>query len=397
MGGLNNCVVHWFKRKKAVLSLVSAHKGTFKKVCFKSTSIVIFLIMVSTAGCDKGGGKILFGNQEGSPLKNNDDVQKAWDIQNCFRQVYELNQDRVVFISTEQVIKLPYHPFNEFFGIPTEEKRTSLGSGFVISEDGFVLTNFHVVAPTGRIVDMITVIIENVSYKAELRGYDSRLDIALLKVEAKKPLHPVYLGNSDEVKVGDWAIAIGNPFGLTKSFTVGVVSATGRRDVSNDRESYLQTDAAINPGNSGGPLINIRGEVIGINRMIYSQSGGYMGIGFAIPINRVKDSLEKMKSGKAVKRGTIGADLLAMTPDLAYQLGWEYNIGVVVQKIQVRGAAAKAGMKRGDILYSVEGNEIHGVGELLQIIENTPVGTSLTFLGWRQGRKIKISVIVEGK
>ncbi|HNX58083.1 MAG TPA: trypsin-like peptidase domain-containing protein [Spirochaetota bacterium] len=361
-------------------------------------SIVPLLIMLflSFAGCKRGGG-VLFGNQEGSPLKNNDDVQKAWDIQNCFRQIYELNQSRVVFISTEQVIKLPYHPFNEFFGIPTEEKRTSLGSGFVISEDGFILTNFHVVAPAGRIVDMITVIIENVSYKAEVRGYDARLDIALLKVEAKKALKPVYLGNSDEVKVGDWAIAIGNPFGLSKSFTVGVVSATGRKDVSNDRESYLQTDAAINPGNSGGPLINIKGEVIGINRMIYSQSGGYMGIGFAIPINRVKDSLEKMKSGKSVKKGTISANLLGMTPDLAYQLGWEYQIGVVVQNVKPRGAADNAGIKRGDVLYSVEGNEISDVDELIQAIENTPVGTTVSFLGWRQGRKMKFAVKIEGK
>ncbi|HEY1406071.1 MAG TPA: trypsin-like peptidase domain-containing protein [Spirochaetota bacterium] len=358
-------------------------------------SILLLLIILSVAGCGRKGGGMLFGNSEGSPLKNNDDVQKAWDVQNCFRQVYDLYKDRVVFISTEQVVKLPYSPFNELFGIPAEEKRTSLGSGFVMSEDGFILTNFHVVAPSGRPVDMITVIIENVSYKAVLRGYDPRLDIALLKVEAKKPLRPVYLGNSDEVRVGDWAIAIGNPFGLSKSFTVGVVSATGRRDVSNDRESYLQTDAAINPGNSGGPLINIRGEVIGINRMIYSQSGGYMGIGFAIPINRVKTALEKLKSGKPVKRGTVGATLLGMTPDLAYQLGWPYNIGVVVQKVIPNGPSAKAGIQRGDVLYSIDGVEIQDVEELIQTIENTPVGTAVEFLGWRQGRKVTFTVKVE--
>ncbi|MGL4370665.1 MAG: trypsin-like peptidase domain-containing protein, partial [Spirochaetota bacterium] len=252
-------------------------------------------IALHSLSCKSNRDSSVFGVQEESPLKNSSDVENAWEIQDTFRRIYDLYKDRVVFISTEQQVKLPYHPFNELFGIPRVQKQTGLGSGFILSEDGFICTNFHVVGPNGRIVDKITVIIDNDSYKAEVRGYDPKVDIALLKIEPKKKLLPVFLGDSDEVKVGDWAIAIGNPFGLSKSFTVGVVSATGRKEVSNDRESYIQTDAAINPGNSGGPIINIKGEVIGINRMIYSQSGGYMGIGFAIPISRVKAVLDQLK------------------------------------------------------------------------------------------------------
>ena len=211
-----------------------------------------------------------------------------------------------------------------FFGIPRERTRTGLGSGFVLSEDGFICTNFHVVAPNGTIVDKITVVLNGTSYKAEVQGYDQPNDIALLKINPDKKLLPVYLGNSDDVQVGDWAIAIGNPFGLDKSFTVGVISAIARHDLGgkNDRRSYFQTDAAVNPGNSGGPLINIRGEVIGINRMIFSQSGGYMGIAFAIPMNRVKPAIEQLKLKKKIQQGYIGIQPIPMNPQLAARFGW---------------------------------------------------------------------------
>jgi len=334
----------------------------------------------------------LFGNQDESPLKKSSDVEQAWVIQNCFRQIYDLYSERVVYVSTEQKVQIPYNPFNEMFGIPQEETRTGLGSGFILTDDGFICTNFHVIAPGGRIVDKITVIVENTSYKAEVRGYDNRIDIALLKIESKKKLNPVYLGNSDEVKVGDWAIAIGNPFGLSKSFTVGVVSATGRKNVSEDRESYIQTDAAINPGNSGGPLINIKGEVIGMNRMIYSQSGGYMGIGFAIPVNRVKSVLEKLKSGKPVKQGYLGAVFSEITPVIAYQLNWQYNSGVVVERVIPKSPAAFAGIQRGDILYVMNGQEIRDPGLFLSALENIAPGESVEFLGWRAGQKMKVTV-----
>jgi serine protease Do len=336
-----------------------------------------------------------FGNNDESPLKNNGATEKAWEIQDSFRQVYDLYKDRVVYISTEQKIQLPYNPFFEMFGNgQREQTRTGLGSGFIISEDGFICTNFHVVAPSGRFVDKITVFIDNVSYKAEIRGFDRKIDIVVLKISPKKKLTPVYIGNSDDVRVGDWAIAIGNPFGLSKSFTVGVVSATGRKDVSEDREAYIQTDAAINPGNSGGPLINIRGEVIGVNRMIYSQSGGYMGIGFAIPINRVKAVLEKLKSGKPVKRGYLGVETSDMTIEAAYSLGWEYDFGVVIVNVTPGGPAAKAGLRNGDIIYQMNGSTVRDMYSLISTIESIQPGETVEFYVWRNGQKVKVNVKV---
>jgi serine protease Do len=351
---------------------------------------ILSVVLFGFSVCKKIGRGEVFGNQEESPLKSSSESEKAWEIQGSFRQIYDLYKDRVVYISTEQKIQLP--SFYEMFGVQSEQTRTGLGSGFILSEDGFICTNFHVVAPTGRIVDKITVIIDNVSYKAEVRGFDRKIDIVLLKIEPKKKLLPVYLGNSDEVKVGDWAIAIGNPFGLSKSFTVGVVSATGRRDVSEDRESYIQTDAAINPGNSGGPLISIRGEVMGINRMIYSQSGGYMGIGFAIPINRVKAVLEKLKSGKAVKRGYLGAQMSDMSIEAAYALSWEYDSGVVIERVASGGPAARAGLRRGDIIFQMNGTALKDLTSLLNNIEATQPGESVQFSVWRASQKIQVSV-----
>jgi serine protease Do len=367
-------------------------------VAFPVVALLCFVAMHSLS-CKSHKGSSLFGGQEESPLKNSSDVETAWEIQNTFRKIYDLYKDRVVFISTEQQIKLPYDPFYEMFGggEPRVEKQTGLGSGFIISEDGYICTNFHVVGPHGSLVDKITVIIDNDSYKAEVKGYDPKMDIALLKIQPKKKLLPVFLGNSDEVKVGDWAIAIGNPFGLSKSFTVGVVSATGRKDVSNDREAYIQTDAAINPGNSGGTLINIRGEVIGINRMIYSQSGGYMGIGFAIPINRAKATLEALIQGKTPKQLYIGIKLERMNPDIARQLDWGYDFGVVVSATQQGGPAAAAGIKRGDIIYALNGNDIHDPEDFGSAIEYLNPGDAIELMGWRQGVKIRFVLKIGSK
>jgi serine protease Do len=357
---------------------------------FISFFVFTFLVLGFSV-CKKPGAA--FGNNEESPLKNNVDTEKAWSIQESFRLVYDLYKDRVVYISTEQKIQLPHNPFFEMFGNgQREQTRTGLGSGFIISDDGFICTNLHVVAPAGRFVDKITVFIDNVSYKAEIRGFDRKIDIVVLKISPKKKLTPVYLGNSDEVRVGDWAIAIGNPFGLSKSFTVGVVSATGRKDVSEDREDYIQTDAAINPGNSGGPLINIRGEVIGVNRMIYSQSGGYMGIGFAIPITRVKAVLEKLKSGKPVKRGYLGVETRDMTLEAAYSLGWEYNFGVVIVAVSPGGPAAKGGLRKDDIIYQMNGSTVRDMYSLISAIESIQPGESVEFYVWRNSQKVKVIV-----
>ena len=357
-------------------------------------AVLALSVVIYAVSCRSGKQTSAFGVQEESPLKNSSDVENAWEIQGSFRKIYDLYKDRVVFISTEQQVKIPYHPFYEMFGYPRVQKQTGLGSGFILSEDGYICTNFHVVGPNGRLVDRITVIIDNDSYKAEVKGYDPKIDIALLKIEPRKKLLPVYIGSSDEVRVGDWAIAIGNPFGLSKSFTVGVVSAIGRKDVTDDREAYIQTDAAINPGNSGGPLINIRGEVIGINRMIYSQSGGYMGIGFAIPMNRVRKTLEDLRKGVAPTPGYIGLKMEAVTDEVAMQLGWGYDIGVVVTDVQQGGPAASAGLRPGDIVYSVNGHDIQDVADFGAVIEGAKPGDILDLSGWRSGMKIRFKIKV---
>ncbi|MCA9165941.1 MAG: trypsin-like peptidase domain-containing protein, partial [Planctomycetales bacterium] len=187
-------------------------------------------------------------------------------------------------------------------------------------------------------------------YEAKVIGSDEVTDIALLKVDAINGLKPVTLGDSDRVRVGDWAIAIGNPFGLDRTFTVGVISATARESVDESGNTHIQTDASINPGNSGGPLINIKGEVVGVNRMIYSQTGGNLGIGFAIPINTAKAVLESLRKNGKVERGYLGIHFAPMNPMLAEHLGLQKKGGVIVQAVMDQSPAAKAGIKPRDIL-----------------------------------------------
>jgi serine protease Do len=367
-----------------------------KKLKTLTFGISIFLFG-AICGCDtKGLGDYFVGSHE-SPLRHDPYVDKAADLQDCFAEIYDLYYSRVVYISTEQVIKLPKLSFYDTLGIQTENKRTGLGSGFIISEDGFVLTNLHIVTPHGIPVDKIAVVVDNVAYKAEIRGYDSHLDIAVLKINSNKRFNPVYFGDSDSLRVGDWAIAIGNPFGFSQTFTVGTISATARKDVTFDRETYIQTDTAINPGNSGGPLINIRGEVVGINRMIYSEDGGYIGIGFAIPINQVKAVIEKLKEGKSITRGYIGALMTPMIKEIARILDWKYDSGFLVQSVAPNGPADKAGIRNGDILFAMNGSEIHDANILLSIIENTQPGTKVEFSGWRYGQTLKFVVKIGEK
>jgi serine protease Do len=209
-------------------------------------------------------------------------------LQEAFRSVYELYQDSVVFITTEEYVRVAPSGDSLFawlFGGQVR-RQVQMGTGFIIRPDGYICTNHHVIAGKNRIL----VKVAGKAYQARIIGSNRELDIALLKIQGDG-FKSVHFGNSDETRVGDWAIAIGNPFGLDRTFTVGVVSAIGR-DVG-DRQSYIQTDASINPGNSGGPLINLDGEVIGMNRMIYSQTGSSAGIGFAIPINIIRRILER--------------------------------------------------------------------------------------------------------
>ncbi|MCU0821264.1 MAG: trypsin-like peptidase domain-containing protein [Spirochaetes bacterium] len=345
----------------------------------------------------------LLGDTNESPLRSNSETAKASEIQDTFRAIYKLYSESVVFISTEQTVKMPMHPFyddpflREFFGFrgqqpPSTRKRTGLGTGFVLSEDGYICTNHHVVAE----VDKVTVKINDKSYDARIVGSDERTDIALLKIESKVKLKAVYIGDSDKVEVGDWAIAIGNPFGLDKTFTVGVVSATSRNDIDfmGGSESHIQTDASINPGNSGGPLINIYGEVIGINRMIYSQTGGNIGIGFAIPINTAKSVLEQLKTYKKVKRGYIGVQVVPLTDEYAKELGLSEKAGALVGGLMQGSPAEKGGIAAGDLILEIDGKKIKDYKDLIETVGKTPIGKTLKIMILRNREKINLFITV---
>jgi serine protease Do len=373
-----------------------------KKLMF-STALFLGLAVIALIFLPKNSGSV-FGAQEKAPIVDEKSISNAMGVQEAFRKIYNAYKERVVFISTEQTVKLPNHPFfsdpfmREFFGqqIPNgnrTQKRTGLGTGFILSEDGYICTNHHVVAG----MEKVKIKIGNDTYDAQVIGSDDRTDIALLKISPKEKLKPVNLGDSSSVQVGDWAIAIGNPFGLDKTFTVGVVSATGRKDVEmmGGTQSHIQTDASINPGNSGGPLINIKGEVIGINRMIYSQTGGNMGIGFAIPINTARTVLDQLKNHKKVIRGHIGVQIVPLTDEYAKELGLNDISGALVGSVLDGGPAAKAGIQVGDVIQKVNDAKIKNYGDLVEQIEKTPIGKTLKIQVWRHKSSVTLFITVK--
>lgn len=374
----------------------------YRKTLFVPTLAVVFAgLLIYHFSCSYSDST-LFGEGEQSPLKKNPEITKAWEIQKAFRSIYDLYKDRVVFISTEQTVKLPPHPFfndpffREFFGMPNQgpqvQKRTGLGTGFILSDDGYICTNHHVIAG----VDKITIKINASTYSAKVVGSDERTDLALLKINPREKIKPVFIGNSDEVTVGDWAIAIGNPFGLDKTFTVGVVSAVGRKDVDmmGGSQSHIQTDASINPGNSGGPLININGEVIGINRMIYSNTGGSIGVGFAIPMNTAKSILAQLKQHKKIKRGYIGVQIVPLTDEYAGQLGLKSTEGALVGGVMEDGPASKGGIQVGDVILKINDKPIKDYSDLVTIVSETPIGKTLKIAIWREKNSLNLFVTV---
>ncbi|OHD68250.1 MAG: hypothetical protein A2W19_16755 [Spirochaetes bacterium RBG_16_49_21] len=367
-------------------------------------SVYLLLSLFHQASCAGGGnGGGLFGAPGESPLRGGGAIADAAKVQDAFQKVFDLNNHRVVYISTEQTVKLPPNPFfndpffKQFFGDqgpaqPRTQKRTGLGTGFILSSDGYICTNYHVIAG----VDKIKVKVDAIVYDASVVGYDERTDIGLLKINPKEKLEPVYLGNSNTVKVGDWAIAIGNPFGLDRTFTVGVISAIGRRDLDlmGGSQTHIQTDASINPGNSGGPLLNIYGEVIGVNRMIYSQSGGNIGIGFAIPVNTAKVVLEQLKLHKKIKRGYIGVQIVPFTEDYAKELGLPNTEGALVGAVVDGGPAQKGGLLVGDIILSAGGMKTKDVSDLIGIVEKTPIGKALKIEVWRNKTRVNLFITI---
>jgi serine protease Do len=266
------------------------------------------------------------------------------------------------------------------------------GSGFIVSEDGYILTNNHVVGD----VDKITVELQDGRKfeNAKLIGTDPDSEVALIKIEGDNfPVLP--MGNSDKIQIGDWVIAIGNPFGLSETVTVGVISAVGRSNVHIAAyEDFIQTDAAINPGNSGGPLINLDGRVIGINTAIFSQSGGYMGIGFAIPINMARNIEQQLKSHGKVTRGYLGIYGQDITPDMAKLLQLKNNQGVIVASVEPGSPADKAGLKSHDVLLEMSGKQIESYDSFRNEVAMLKPNSRVTFLISRNGDTTEITVIL---
>ncbi|HEX7006557.1 MAG TPA: DegQ family serine endoprotease [Alphaproteobacteria bacterium] len=319
----------------------------------------------------------------------------------------------VVNIATEQrlggpmarapEIPIPFpegSPFGEFFRrfmeqapgltIPNRPQTLrALGSGFIIDPDGYVVTNNHVIEGADRITVTLA---SGENLEAKVVGRDPRTDLALLKVESDAPLPFVEFGDSDKMRVGDWVLAVGNPFGLGGTVTAGIVSARGRHLEGDSIVDFLQTDAPINRGNSGGPTFNMEGEVVGVNTAIYSPNGGSVGLGFAIPSNVVKKVVADLREHGKVDRGWVGVHIQTVTPDLAESLGLEKPRGALVASVVPDSPAAKAGLKPGDVILSWNGEDVETPSELVRLVAGGRSNEKAEVVVWRDGGELTINV-----
>ena len=314
--------------------------------------------------------------------------------QRAFIDVSQKVTPAVVNIRAERVRSVSrFNPlFEEFFGdlfrAPRQERRErSLGSGFIITRDGYILTNDHVISGAEEIKVQLA---DQQVFPGTVVGVDPKTDVAVLKIDAPEPLPVAVLGDSDLLRVGQWALAIGNPFGLDSTLTVGVISATGRANVGiEDYEDFVQTDASINPGNSGGPLLNIYGEVVGINTAIVASG---QGIGFAIPINLANLVANQLITSGEVTRGWLGVSIQPLDPDLAESFGLDRVTGALINRVMPGTPAEQAGMRRGDILLTYNGREVRGVRELQLLVASTPIGSEVPVEILRNGTKLTLKV-----
>ncbi|MCX7896598.1 MAG: DegQ family serine endoprotease [Rhodocyclaceae bacterium] len=328
-----------------------------------------------------------------------------------FSELVEKQGPAVVNISTTQVIRgraLPGLPFDEddpafeFFrrfaphlfpripNMPREFESRSLGSGFIISSDGYILTNAHVVDDADEVIVKLT---DKREFKARVIGADKRTDVALIKIEARN-LPVVTLGDPNKLKVGEWVVAIGSPFGFENSVTAGIVSAKGRSLPSENYVPFIQTDVAINPGNSGGPLFNMKGEVVGINSQIYSRSGGYQGIAFAIPIDVAMEVQAQLRTHGKVHRGRLGVMIQEVSKELAESFGLDRPRGALVASVEKGSPADKAGVEAGDVILRFNEKEILSSSDLPRLVGNTKPGTKARLTVWRQGASRELTVTV---
>lgn len=371
--------------------------------------LIFFLLITIFSGCDSidlsffknlfSSKKTIFSEQ---PQKITPPEQII-NIQQAFEKVAEVALPAVVNIYTNQKVRVRlFYPmpfddsplfrdfFEDFFNdiLPKEReyKSTSLGSGFIISSDGYIVTNDHVV----RNADEISVKLHDKrTFKARVVGRDPKTDVAVIKINANN-LAFLKFGDSGKIKIGQWAIAVGNPFGLNGTLTVGVISATGRSNLGIETyEDFIQTDASINPGNSGGPLLNIYGEVIGINTAIVAAG---QGIGFAIPANMAKNIIEQIIKKGSIERSWLGVGIQKLTPELAESMGIKKAEGILVNRIYENSPAEKAGLKEGDVILECNGTKLEDPSDLQKIVIGSPIGTVLKLKVLRENKTIFIDI-----
>tara|TARA_B100000470_G_scaffold207932_1_gene184345 strand:- start:362 stop:1573 length:1212 start_codon:yes stop_codon:yes gene_type:complete len=344
----------------------------------------------------------IISQQPQEPKVSEQSVNLSTDRPN-FSDIAERTVKAVTNISSRQVIRQrsPFDndPFFRYFfgdspGMSGYREQPSLGSGVIVASNGYILTNAHVVGRNSRGVTVT--LADERDYEAVVVGRDESTDIALLKIEANE-LPTVPWGDSSTLRIAQWVLAIGNPFQLSQTVTLGIVSAVGRDNLGVARyEDFIQTDAAINPGNSGGALINASGELVGINTAIYSDSGGYQGVGFAVPSNLARRVMEELSDYGEVRRGSLGwVDVRPLTPQLAREVDAPDTRGVVVWQIHGQSAAAISGVEPGDVIRSIDGQSVDDVAAFARLISDAEIDSTITLGLLRYGRPIELRIIVE--
>jgi serine protease Do len=324
-----------------------------------------------------------------------------------FTELYEQQGPAVVSIDVTQTVRRsqfpdlseddPFYEFFRRFGQiprgrerPRDLEQQSVGSGFILSSDGYVLTNAHVVDDASEVLVKLS---DKREFRAKVIGSDKRTDVAVLKIDATG-LPKVTIGDPEKLRVGEWVAAIGKPFGLENTITAGIVSAKGRELPNENLVPFIQTDVPINPGNSGGPLFNLRGEVIGINSLIYSRTGGYMGLAFAIPIDVAMGAVKQIQDKGRVTRGRIGVQIQEVSKETADAFGLNKASGALVNSVEKGGPAEKAGVESGDIILKADGKAVNSSSELPRIITQVKPGTKIVLQVWRKGATKDLTVTV---
>lgn len=369
-----------------LLSARISHKALTGLASFVLLSLSLGLMLPLHAGAD---------------MSDKDATEMLSKFGDAMARVAERVSPAVVNISTTRTIKTARNPlfddpfFRRFFGehpgVPQKRKAMSLGSGFIAKSEGYIITNNHVIEGAE---DIVVKLADDREYKGKVVGIDSRSDVAVIKINEKNlPIIP--WGNSDKLRVGELILAVGNPYGLSHTVTSGIVSALGRVGIGiTDYEDFIQTDAAINPGNSGGPLINVKGEVVGVTNAIFSTSGGYQGIGFAIPANMVKNVMDSIISQGKVVRGWLGVQIQPLTADLARQFKLKDENGVLLVDTVEGGPADKGGLKRGDVIIEYDGKKINDPFHFKNMVAETKPGKSVPLTIIRDGNVTKKNVTI---